>query len=93
MAEESSPYQKYIRNFWKLYLAVAVVILFLFFLIANGVLGFMPSFEDLENTETVLASEVISDDDKVLGTFFLENRTFVSYENLPPRFSPGVDRN
>ncbi|HNZ69901.1 MAG: transglycosylase domain-containing protein [Bacteroidota bacterium] len=84
MSDESSASRKYIRYFWTIYVAVAVLVLFIFFLIARGFLGFMPSFEDLENTETILASEVISDDDKVLGTFFSENRTFVSYESLPP---------
>ncbi len=84
MSEESSRYRKYIRYFWGAFTAVAVIVILLFILIAKGMLGFMPTFEDLEKTETILASEVISADEKVLGTFFTENRTFVAYENLPP---------
>lgn len=44
----------------------------------------MPSFEELENPRSNVASEVISEDHKVLGTFYVQNRTFVSYENLSP---------
>ena len=83
MTDENSPFRKYIRHFWGLFAGVAIVVIFLFFLIARGVLGFMPTFEDLENAESVLASQVISDDDKLLGTYFSENRTFVNYEVLP----------
>jgi len=84
MTEENILFRKYIRVFWGLYALVAVLILFLFFLIAKGAFGFMPTFEDLENTETVLASQVISEDGKILGAYFRENRTFVAFESLPP---------
>lgn len=87
MSDESSASRKYIRYFWTIYVAVAVLVLFIFFLIARGFLGFMPSFEDLENTETILASEVISDDDKVLGTFFSENRTLYHTKVCLPTWS------
>ena len=44
----------------------------------------MPTFEDLENPESLLASEVISADEVVLGKYFKENRSFVSYEEFSP---------
>jgi penicillin-binding protein 1A len=81
--EENNQFRKYIRNFWGLYIIIAIIVVFLFFLIARGAMGVMPTFEDLENTETILASQVISEDEKVLGTFFSENRTYISYERLP----------
>ena len=56
-----------------------------FFLIAKGYLGFMPSFEELENPKNILASEIFSDDGKILDKYFIrENRTYVDYKNLPP---------
>lgn len=55
----------------------------IFFLISMGWLGFMPSFEDLENPKTNLATEVISEDGYVLGKFYIENRSNVSYSQLP----------
>ncbi|MBO4738033.1 MAG: penicillin-binding protein [Bacteroidales bacterium] len=58
---------------------------FLFFtLISLGWLGFMPSFEELENPKTNLATEIISDDGYVLGKFYQENRSNVPYEQLSP---------
>lgn len=87
MSDESSRFRKYIRYFWGAFAAVSAIVILLFILIAKGLLGFMPTFEDLEKTETILASEVISADEKVLGTFFTENRTYVAYENLPPTWS------
>ncbi len=58
---------------------------FLFFaLISLGWLGFMPSFEELENPKTNLATEIISEDGYVLGKFYQENRSNVPYEQLSP---------
>lgn len=84
MPDENAYFKKHIRYFWALYIAVALIVVFLFILIGRGSLGFMPSFEDLENPESILASQVISSDGKVLGTFFSENRTYIPYEKIPP---------
>jgi penicillin-binding protein 1A len=84
MEKEISVYKKYIRIFWVIYgLGVAGIFL-LFFMIAQGWLGFMPTFEDLENPESLLASEVVSADNVVLGKYFKENRSFVKYEEFNP---------
>lgn len=83
MTSEKSGFSKYIKIFWIIFASLALGVFVLFYCIAKGWLGFMPSFEQLENTESVLASQVISCDDKMLGTFFLENRTYVTYEEIP----------
>ena len=58
--------------------------LFHYFLFASwGFFGEMPTFEELENPETNLATEVISSDGKTIGKYFKENRTPVKYEDLP----------
>jgi penicillin-binding protein 1A len=44
----------------------------------------MPSFEELENPKNQLATEIISSDGVVLGTYFKENRTPVKYEEISP---------
>ena len=56
----------------------------IFILIGRGKMGFMPTFEELENPQTNLASEIYTDDGELLGKFFVENRTFVDYKNLSP---------
>ena len=47
-----------------------------------GWFGKLPTFEELENPDTYLASEIISADNKIIGTYFLENRSPVRYEDL-----------
>ena len=84
MGRDISVYKKYIRIFWYLYAAGVLFVFLLFFSIAQGWLGFMPTFEDLENPESLFASEVISTDGLVLGKFFKENRSSVKYDELSP---------
>ena len=48
-----------------------------------GFFGSMPSFEDLENPESNLATDVISSDGITIGKFYNENRTPIKYEDLP----------
>src|SRR5690606_29131323 len=56
----------------------------LFFLLASwGVFGPMPSFEQLENPDSNLATEIVSSDGEVLGKFYNENRTMIKYSDLP----------
>ncbi|MNV07633.1 Penicillin-binding protein 1A [compost metagenome] len=49
-----------------------------------GLFGKLPSFSDLENPKSNLASEVITDDHKVLGTYYVQNRSNVKYSELSP---------
>ena len=44
----------------------------------------IPSFEELENPESKLATQVIAADGEILTTFHIENRSFVSYYDLSP---------
>ncbi len=76
-------YKKYIRWFWML-IATGIAFLALLFLLAGlGAFGKLPTFEELENPENNLASEVISIDGQTLGKYAKENRTPVQYKDLP----------
>jgi penicillin-binding protein 1A len=73
----------YSKKFWKLFF-YTLGGLFLFFLFASwGLFGKMPSFEDLENPDSNLATEIISSDGVTLGKFYNENRTAIKYKDLP----------
>jgi penicillin-binding protein 1A len=73
----------YQKKFWKLFF-YSIGGIFLFFLFASwGLFGKMPSFEDLENPNSNLATEIISSDGVTLGKFYNENRTAVKYKDLP----------
>ncbi len=49
-----------------------------------GLFGEMPEFESLENPDSELASELYSADGVLLGKYFRENRTPVTYNELSP---------
>jgi penicillin-binding protein 1A len=53
-------------------------------LIGHGKMGFMPGFARLENPQSNLATELITEDGELLGTYFIENRSYVEYEDLAP---------
>lgn len=70
-----------------IYVAVftPLVLLALFLWLINiGVFGFMPGFDDLENPKSNIASQVLSEDGVILGTYFIENRTYAQFEELSP---------
>ncbi|AXT57492.1 penicillin-binding protein [Aquimarina sp. AD1] len=77
--------RRYIKYFWVSFIVAVITVPFLFLLASWGVLGEMPTFEDLENPRNDLASQIISSDGVQLGTIFKpnENRTPIKYDDLP----------
>jgi penicillin-binding protein 1A len=73
-----------VKQMWLIYAAFLVFIVVFFAAVSWGVFGPMPSFEELENPKSKLASEIISVDGKVLGTYYIENRSNVRYSDLSP---------
>ncbi|OYU84098.1 MAG: penicillin-binding protein [Flavobacterium sp. BFFFF2] len=73
----------YQKKFWKLFLFAMISVFFFFLGTTFGYFGHMPSFEDLENPESNLATEIISTDGVTIGKFYNENRTPIRYEDLP----------
>jgi penicillin-binding protein 1A len=73
----------YSKKFWKIFF-YGLGSIALFFLFASwGLFGSMPSFEDLENPDSNLATEIISSDGVVLGKYFKQNRSALKYSDLP----------
>lgn len=78
--------RKIIKILW-IFLAVAlVVIITVFVSISKGWIGYMPPVEELENPNYKFATEIFSEDGKVLGTwsYSKENRVYTAYEDLSP---------
>ena len=75
---------KTIKWIWAIAFAPFVLLALMLALTALGVFGRMPSFEELENPRSNLATEVYSEDGKVIGTFFVQNRSYVQYADLFP---------
>lgn len=74
----------YVKRMWTGYGILLGIVTLFFILLSCGVLGFMPSFEQLENPNSNLASEVLADDGQLLGYIGIQNRTNVDYKDLPP---------
>ena len=82
--KKSNNFYPFIKGFWILFGAGVLAVILLFLLASWGVFGEMPTFERLENPQTNLATEIISSDGETLGKFYLDdNRTWVSYSELP----------
>ena len=71
-----------IRNLWIIFGSLILLVILFFFCVAKGVFGTMPTFDELENPRTNLATEIISADGKILGTYHIENRSNVRYAEL-----------
>ena len=71
----------------KLWIAFGCLLAFLvlfFICVATGIFGTMPTFDELENPKTNLATEIYSCDGKLLGSYYVENRSNVRYSELSP---------
>ena len=82
--ESNNNFRKYIRRFWIIYASLCILVFLLFTAISIGLLGFMPTFEELENPKSNLASEVYSADLVILGKYYIENRSVSHYSELSP---------
>ena len=71
-----------IRIVWIAFAGFWVFLTLFFTMISLGWLGFMPSFEELENPRSNLASEVWSADGEVLGYIGIENRSSLTYSEI-----------
>ena len=78
MTEETK--KKITKWFWILVTAPFAALLIMLLIV--WLFARIPSFEDLENPDSKLATQVIAEDGETLTTFHIENRTFVTYEEL-----------
>ncbi len=80
MKEETK--KKILKWFWLLFSIPVVLVVSLIGLV--WAFADIPSFEELENPDSKLATQVIAEDGEILTTFHIENRSYVSYEELSP---------
>ena len=75
-----------IRTLWALLVASVLTAGFGFYAINEGWIGYMPPIEDLQNPINRFATQVISADGRVMGTwnYNRENRIIVDYTQLSP---------
>jgi len=81
--KKETNFKKYIKRFWIIVLSGFTSILLVFLFASWGIFGELPTFEELENPEKNLATEVISSDGVTLGKYAFKNRTPVGFSDLP----------
>ncbi|HTA26393.1 MAG TPA: transglycosylase domain-containing protein, partial [Bacteroidia bacterium] len=57
---------------------------------ASGLFGKLPSFDELENPQTSLASEVYSSDGVLLGKYYVQNRSNIQFKDISPYVINGL---
>src|SRR5580765_6547074 len=83
MAIPGKPFSHYIRIFWYSVMGSVVLFIAMLLLAAAGAFGKMPSFEEIENPHSSLATEVYSVDGVLLGKYYYENRSTSSCDEIP----------
>lgn len=82
-SQNTTDYGQYVTWFWRIFASGILLIVLVFLLASWNVLGTLPTFEELENPESNLATKIVSVDGKQLGTYYNENRTPIKYDDLP----------
>lgn len=76
--------RRYNGYIWKTVIGCFVIFILLIVFTMLGLFGPLPSFRDLENPKSNTATQIISSDGKVLGTYYIQNRSPVTFKELSP---------
>ena len=80
-AQDIKRYNWYI---WRFFIGCFALLILLIVATYLGAFGPLPSFRDLENPKSNQASEIISSDKQTLGTYYVQNRSSVTYKQISP---------
>ncbi|MDR1682693.1 MAG: transglycosylase domain-containing protein [Candidatus Symbiothrix sp.] len=88
MAKKKSNFsaKKILKWFWISFVGVIVFLFLFFMMIAHGWIGYMPTIEELANPIDKYATQIVSADNQIMGTYSQskENRIYVDYQELSP---------
>jgi len=82
--KKSSKKHSILSFIWKAALVLFLLGCLFFILVFLGVLGPVPSKNQLKQINNPLASEVYSEDGKILGRYYVENRSYASFDEISP---------
>ncbi|MBO4370323.1 MAG: penicillin-binding protein [Paludibacteraceae bacterium] len=76
----------WIKLLWGLFAFGVVAIAIMFVLIANGIIGYIPEIEELQNPKNKFATELYTADGEMFGRYFYgkDNRVAVGYNEISP---------
>lgn len=76
--------KKPVKILWIAFFSGFGLLLLLVLFASIGLLGSMPSIEELQNPSVSQASQVFADDGSIMGKFYLEDRVNVNYKDISP---------
>ena len=76
--------RRYNWYIWRFFIACFAFLVIVILATYLGAFGPLPSFRDLENPKSNQASEIISSDQQILGTYYIQNRSNVTYNQISP---------
>ncbi len=80
----STEFKNYTKAFWILFSSTVLLLSIGLMLISYGWFGPLPSFDELENPKSSLATEVFTSDGQLLGKYFFQNRSYARFEEISP---------
>lgn len=76
---------KWMLWLWGILVAGIIAIVVIFWMITQGMLGYLPPLDELQNPKNKFATEIISSDMQLLGRYYRnENRVSVEYSDISP---------
>lgn len=78
--------KRFLKVFWGVFVGGVLLLVATLFAMSVGIIGYVPNIEELENPQNKFATEIISADNQVLGTFYSgrDNRLRTTYDELSP---------
>ena len=82
--------KRYSLIIWKLLVGGIALFAIFISMIGLGLFGALPSFRDIEHPKSNQASEIIAEDGRPLGTYFVQNRSNVTYKDISENVINGL---
>ena len=77
--------KKFFITIWLVFFSVVGTVVLAFYGITKGWIGYLPDLEELQNPISRYATQIVSADGKLMGTWSRsENRLFVDYSEISP---------
>lgn len=77
---------KYVKIIWGCFIGGLLLVAAIFIMISEGMIGYMPPIEELENPKDKFATEIYTSDMKVLGNYYQSqgNRVYTDFQDISP---------
>ncbi|RYD77644.1 MAG: penicillin-binding protein [Sphingobacteriales bacterium] len=82
--------KRYNLRIWKVVIGGIALFAIFISMLSFGLFGELPSFRDIEHPKSNQASEIIAEDGRPLGTYFVQNRSNVTYKEISANVINGL---